>query len=986
MINPFREDIADAWREQIDVPSINEAATHNLQKRILDLAAAGKSNDPPPRSQCVLIFGPAGSGKTHLFTRLRKKLGMRALFFYTRPELGAQANPRYLLAQLVDAMRLPVPGSERTQLDLMAASHLSAMTDHPRNYPLSFLENAPDEPSYLIDKVLDAAEKRYPHILPKYLERLLQTPFLTNSKARRAAYTWLSGRAPSEGELQILGEAQGLGDEDILPALRTLGFAAAFGAPLVLVLDQLENLADDDPEHARIFAHAQLVSELYDTVPGMLILQMAVDSEWTRAIRPILPLSLRQRVEQNVVELTLPTKEQSAALVAEYLNNIPEQERKGPFPWPLPPKAIDTWTSERMTPRALIIRCRRAFEESIATDGKVATLPTEGQTIVGDRLAQLYSEYQTKARAEIDTATERETYLDPERIASGLLSTLALLGIKAGRMPGKRTRPDLRISAENEWTVIIAQQNHYKSLGAVISEALKIEGPRVALMREIAFEVPLSWKQTQAQLAEFSKKQGATLAWLGREELTLWLAIEAMAAAAKSKDLTDEHGHMFDHEQVLTWLRTYLQKHTVGFLATVLQKAPIPAPTPPSIPSLKPESTPEKPSTPPNLPKRSRAAQPAKTPQPKLAASNKIASPPASTPTPLSTRDRRTPNAWALAEAEELEKTLLSQLQRAGISATVANRIVGARLIRLEIAIPRQRVTELDRLASDVEHKLADRGARYERLGPRRYFTAPRAEPLPIALTELIASEQTWLGEKPGRFILGEYIDGEIAKGDLADGGCCHLLIAGQTGSGKSVLLRALALSLTQAQPPSLVRLTLGDPKRVTFGPLVEKLQPYLAAPVGYDTETIVTQLEGLLSEMDARYSLLEQERKDDLHQYNKTAKNALPVQVVIIDEFADLVLNQAVRKTFLHAVKRIGNMGRAAGIHLILSTQRPDKSTVPGEVKANLVGKIALKVQTATDSRIVVDDGGAEKLLGKGDMLVNLGHGLFRAQAPIVD
>jgi len=135
---------------------------------------------------------------------------------------------------------------------------------------------------------------------------------------------------------------------------------------------------------------------------------------------------------------------------------------------------------------------------------------------------------------------------------------------------------------------------------------------------------------------------------------------------------------------------------------------------------------------------------------------------------------------------------------------------------------------------------------------------------------------------------------------------------------------------------------------------------------------------------MEARYRRFEARGAEDIDDYNESADEPLPRRVVVVDEFQDLLADKAIRGAFLDGVKRLGAKARAAGIHLVLATQRPDRNTVPGEIKANLGGKIALRVQAMVNSRIILDQGGAEKLLGKGDLLADLGHGIVRAQAPL--
>jgi S-DNA-T family DNA segregation ATPase FtsK/SpoIIIE len=336
------------------------------------------------------------------------------------------------------------------------------------------------------------------------------------------------------------------------------------------------------------------------------------------------------------------------------------------------------------------------------------------------------------------------------------------------------------------------------------------------------------------------------------------------------------------------------------------------------------------------------------------------------------------------AEAEELEKLIVAELRRLGIMISVARRTVGPRLLRVEVLVSRARVAQLDALAKDVEHHLAERDVHYERDGAKRLFVAARKAPRPVDLAALLARKAPYLRARPGRFLLGEGIDGEVIAGDLSDGSSCHLLVAGQTGSGKSVLLRALVASLAHYHPPAAIRFTLVDPKRVTFGAFAQALAAHLEGPVCYDAEALLPELDDLVAEMEQRYQRFERAKVQDIDDYNEIAREPLARRVIVVDEFQDLLSDKATRQGFLDGVKRLGAKARAAGIHLVCATQRPDKNTVPGEIKANLNGRIALRVQQAANSRIILDQGGAERLLGKGDLLADLGHGVVRAQAPM--
>lgn len=336
------------------------------------------------------------------------------------------------------------------------------------------------------------------------------------------------------------------------------------------------------------------------------------------------------------------------------------------------------------------------------------------------------------------------------------------------------------------------------------------------------------------------------------------------------------------------------------------------------------------------------------------------------------------------AEADSIAAQIVAQLKRQGVIVGIGRKTVGPRLVRIEVTSPRQRVAQLDRAADDVEHHLAGHGVRFEREAARRWFSAPRKTPRRVELEALLARRAAFLRERPGRFVLGEGLDGEVIAGDLADGSSCHLLVAGQTGSGKSVLLRALTLGLCHFHPPSAIRFLLVDPKRVTFGGIAAGMGAHLDGPILYDVEALLPELEALVAEMEERYALFESRNVQNIDDYNEMTKAPLPRRVVVVDEFQDLITSRASRQPFLNAVKRLGSMARAAGIHLVFATQRPDRTTVPGEIKANLGGRIALRVQEVVNSRIILDQAGAEELLGKGDFYADLGHGLVRGQAPM--
>lgn len=344
-------------------------------------------------------------------------------------------------------------------------------------------------------------------------------------------------------------------------------------------------------------------------------------------------------------------------------------------------------------------------------------------------------------------------------------------------------------------------------------------------------------------------------------------------------------------------------------------------------------------------------------------------------------------------DAERLKEKILGELKRQGINAVSPRPpTVGPTLYRIEISRTRGSVVQLDRAANDVIHRLAAEDGvelSYEREGGHRRFTVRRAKPQQVMLAPLLDAKQAWLSERPGRFIVGQSPEGEIVTGDLSDSSTPHLLIAGQTGSGKSIWIQSFVASLVQFHGPERIRFTLVDPKRVTFiGPgFRAAVAAHLDGPIRYDVEEALPAIEQLVDLMEERYATFERAQVADLLEYNEQVSGSerLERRVLIIDEFQDLIVDRQSRDAFFSGIRRLGAKARAAGIHLALATQRPDRETVPPIIKSNLGGKVALQVRDQVNSRIVLGRGGAERLLGKGDLFADLGHGVVRAQGALM-
>ena len=212
---------------------------------------------------------------------------------------------------------------------------------------------------------------------------------------------------------------------------------------------------------------------------------------------------------------------------------------------------------------------------------------------------------------------------------------------------------------------------------------------------------------------------------------------------------------------------------------------------------------------------------------------------------------------------------------------------------------------------------------------------------------------------------LGEDTGGEPVVSDLTE--LPHLLIAGATGSGKSVCINTIVASLLLTTPPDRMRMLMVDPKRVELTPF--NGIPHLISPVIVDTDEVLAVLKATQAELLRRYKLMEEIGVRNIEGYNKKASVHMPFLVIVIDELADLMMTAAYEVE--QALVRLAQLGRATGIHLILATQRPSVNVVTGLLKANVPARIAFAVVSQVDARVILDSVGAEKLLGKGDMLL---------------
>ncbi|MDP3488138.1 MAG: DNA translocase FtsK, partial [Bacillota bacterium] len=296
----------------------------------------------------------------------------------------------------------------------------------------------------------------------------------------------------------------------------------------------------------------------------------------------------------------------------------------------------------------------------------------------------------------------------------------------------------------------------------------------------------------------------------------------------------------------------------------------------------------------------------------------------------------------------------------------------GPAYTRYEIqTAPGTKVSKVTSLSNDIAMSLASEGVRIEAPIPGKAaigIEVPNKARSSVMLRDVLDSPEFANSLSPLTVALGKDIEGTTVIADLSQ--MPHLLIAGATGAGKSVCINSLICSILYKSRPDEVKLLLIDPKvveLVTYNGI-----PHLLAPVLNHPKKAAAALKWATNEMERRYAAFAKAGVRDIERYNERAveqkQNKIPFIVIIIDELADLMM--VARADVEDAICRLAQMARAAGMHLVIGTQRPSTDVITGLIKANIPSRLSFTVSSSTDSRVILDTGGAEKLLGRGDML----------------
>ncbi len=343
-------------------------------------------------------------------------------------------------------------------------------------------------------------------------------------------------------------------------------------------------------------------------------------------------------------------------------------------------------------------------------------------------------------------------------------------------------------------------------------------------------------------------------------------------------------------------------------------------------------------------------------------------------PVDLLSGPRGTDNVGVInAEDDPKAQKLINTLESFGVGAKITGVMRGPAVTRYELQPnPGVKVSRIVALSDDIALNLASTGVRIEAPIPGKEaigIEVPNQQVEIVALRQVIESSEFQSSASPLTVALGRDIAGKNIVADIAK--MPHLLIAGATGSGKSVCINTIVASVLYKAGPADVRMIMIDPKIVELG--VYNGIPHLLVPVVTNPKKAAGALSWAVQEMEQRYTAFSEQNVRDIRAYNALAENRkdltkMPQILIIIDELADLMMVAA--KEIEESVIRLAQKARAAGLHIIIATQRPSVDVITGLIKANIPSRIAFAVTSQIDSRTILDGGGAEKLLGRGDML----------------
>jgi S-DNA-T family DNA segregation ATPase FtsK/SpoIIIE len=1000
--NPFQEsrlNLGSDYRPEWDVPELNRSITERLAQHIREVKGRVQ---PDPGQMISVLLSPPGFGKTHLFGRIGSKLGDEVLFVFV-PAFEDVSQPlEHIRWHVVETLFRQTAGNpsglQRALARLCQPSFVQYVSQFPPSLAARYQALLPtlQEGSQAVLDLVQAVTPLEPfrrlaasiaHRLPHIAFPIVNALALGWSPLADLARCWLRGDSLPKNDLAALGLPENADPPRPLDVLKAIAPLLQYQTPLVICCDQIEMVlkAPKGPEQVS----AELV-EILHQVPNQILLLSCLQTEWEKFLNSSFS-AFRQRVA-NPQRLADLTESQAVELVARRMQcwngREPQQEKT----WPFEEASIRMYVRDcSQNPRSLIQRCGELFAgwlEGNRNESLYVTRPKDVADPAKLFLQLWNAELESIAR---DPAVTWSDYQE-ERLYRGVHEMLTLARDAGREMAGVRVRNvaenALRQRGQVKRRAVALDLAEGKQTDRVVVAVTTLNnGPNFRFyFEDIEFALQgqtkgclLVHRQAEFQMgagtrARFEPLLGKKLRVFALDQnLATLLRLECLL-----RFLDRASGQELQLDNVTLSYKDcqdYLLKTAVldnvdllkSLSAWCMPEATAEAAIPPSAVAVAIGATVQDAAT-------DRAST--TTVVPAVGSAVALAPSPHDNLRESGAKDE----SWAI----EKLNILVAKLKLWGLPVSPVGVEIGPAFARLKIDPTGSRTTfnKVRDKTTDLKIQLGLKSAPLIDSQPGCISVdveLPRRRT--VALAEVLADAPVDLANRPV-FPVGVDVAGQPHWLDLSDTSDCHLLVAGQTGSGKSEFLRALVVTLAMRLDPDQLQFVIIDPKRVTFN-LGTLESPYLHAPVAYEAEAALPLFEWCMEETRNRYEMLAQQRKTNVGQLED--QTLLPRVVVVVDEFAELLVQKETKTALNGLLKQIGALARAAGIHLVLATQRPDKDVVTPLLKSNLPGRIALHVANEANSKLILGDPSAAYLLGKGDLLWQHGGGLLRLQSPFV-
>lgn len=566
---------SDPWAEDfVDLEDLNREATDTIAASVAAVRRSARGRASGSDRRALVAVGPAGVGKTHLFGRLRRKLGPHAVLVHIRPLTGAEMTPRFVLGQIVQ--QLGYASWRVPQIDILAGVALAVATGNNGKYPMACLEelraSSAQSRQGQIEEALGTLLQQHPDLDVPYLERLIRVPF-DPPLLRVSSLVWLSGRELDEAQAARIGVHEPLPDGAVIPALRTIAVLSSMASPLVVVFDQLENLVDGDGSAGRVTAYGNLIADLVDVVRDLVVVQMGLSTEWDAHIEPRLGESQKSRVAGRRIPLALPQPGQARRLLELWVGKIPDPE--APWPWPFTEAQLESVCGTvGMTPRMLLNELRRVLDgaEPLTVQGHPPPrAPAQAGRMVADAILAAWEERLAGQRHHIDEMAKTGHGPEPAFLFDGL-AALAGLSVPIGAVHPQKDGLARLEGGKGAAHVALLHQANNASVRSALRRLSVLEGPLLA-MRERWREWPPTWKSTREQWGAFRTRKGVRWHWLSREDATRLLALGSLLKDARSQDVDGPDGKPVDLAAVQRWIRDQQKPESWDVVRAILGEA-----------------------------------------------------------------------------------------------------------------------------------------------------------------------------------------------------------------------------------------------------------------------------------------------------------------------------------------------------------------------------------------------------------------------------